>query len=325
LPFLLVSFVVIAAVGVLMLVLVTGDSGSPMPQVSSDATMSQSADAETTDSSQITAHPTPAVDADEGPLLPTPDTAVAIDPGDSELEVKCLRYRTDQKWNDLDSCADQLKEAKPALAKELKARATLEGRAVPRINAFEIALRDRNLKKAQSELEALVNVTSYAKLKQRYEQAENAAIQNLIGRLDRAKDSDCKEYNQIVQQEKATKPPRVVAEATSEVLCVNDEVATPPRSSPSASPPSCDHEELAEEGKGKFALGKLSTAFEAYEAAWNCHQDATYAEKAFIIACNIPSVEKARLFWKRLPQAMQTRALGICTRNDITEDELNGP
>jgi hypothetical protein len=36
-------------------------------------------------------------------------------------------------------------------------------------------------------------------------------------------------------------------------------------------------------------------------------------------------VEKAKLFWKRMPQAMKTRAVGICLRNGITDEMLNAP
>jgi ABC transport system ATP-binding/permease protein len=272
------------------------------------------------DAGQIAVNPPPTVDADEGtplPPPPTPDAAVAINTGSSELEVECLRYRADQKWDDLDSCADRLKAANPALSRELKARAALETKAVPRMNAFEAAIKDRNLKKARAELESITSVTQYAKLRQRYEQAENAAIQDMIGRLERAKDGDCKEYNQIVQQEKATKPPRVAAEATRQVKCAATQTPPPPQS--------CDHEALAEKGKEQYALGNLASALGQYEAAWNCKQDPMYAEKSFIVACNLPRVEKAKLFWKRMPQAMKTRAVGICMRNGITDEMLNAP
>lgn len=48
------------------------------------------------------------------------------------------------------------------------------------------------------------------------------------------------------------------------------------------------------------------------------------AEKAFIVACNLVHVAKARLYWKRMTTHMQERARNICDRNGITQDMLDG-
>ena len=244
----------------------------------------------------------------------------AVTPG-AELEIECLRYQADQKWADLDACADQLKATNPTLAKELKARATLETKAVPRINAFEAAMRDKNLKRAKSELDALQNAASYRKLKQLYEQAEDAAIRDLATRLERAKEPDCKKYNQLVQQEKVAKPPRVATEATNQVKC------TPAATAAQAPKPasSCNATTFANKGGEQYASGQLAAALSSFEQAWACKQDSSYADKAFIIACNLPNLAKARLFWKRMPQPSRARAVMICVRNGITEEQLNGP
>jgi len=274
---------------------------------------------ETPDSPQVAVNPPVTADATEEPVTNPPPVVVdappPATPGNSELELECRRYASDQKWDDLDSCADRLKAVSPAAAKELKNRALLETRALPRINAFQAALRDRNLKKAKQELEAISSqATQYAKLRSEYEKTENAAIQEVVGRLERVKDGDCKEYNAILAQEKQSKPARVAAEAARQVRC-----------SPAAAPAACDHDALQEKGKEQYAQGLLAAALVSYEAAWNCKQDPLYAEKSFIVACNIPNVGKAKLFWKRMNSAMKQRALMICVRNQITEEMLNAP
>jgi hypothetical protein len=249
-----------------------------------------------------------------------PDAPRQSDPAtsSSEIEVECLGYQFNQRWDDLDACSERLKPINPTVAKQLKERAVLETRAVPRIAAFETAIRDRNLKTAGAQLEAISpQATGYTKLRQRYEQAENEAIRDLAQRLERVKKLDCKEYNQLLQQEKWSKPPRVAAEAQRQVRC------TPAQ--PTSPPIACNDEDLADTGKEQFALSRHTAALTAYEQAWSCNPDPAYAEKAFIVACNIPSPMKAKLHWKRMPTVMRARALEICVRNGITADVLDGP
>jgi hypothetical protein len=286
------------------------------------------------DAAEVAAPPPPTPTPAAAPPSPSPppvDAAGSGAAGNSKLEAECLRDQSDQKWSELAACANQLKAASPTLAKELEARASLETKAVPRIGAFEAAMRDKNLKQAKAELDGLANVTSYAKLKQAYEKVEDAAVGDLVARLERAKGGDCKEYNQLVEQEKASKPPRVAAEATRQVKC------TPAGPLPSAKkasagddllrpkPPKCDAEALAEKGKEQHALGQYAAALTSFELAWSCKQDPLYAEKAFVIACNLPHAAKAKLFWKRMTVPMRQRAVMICVRNGITEDTLNAP
>jgi ABC transport system ATP-binding/permease protein len=257
---------------------------------------------------------------EESPLPAVPDAPQAAPQvGASELEIECLRYQSDQKWDDLDACADRLKAVGPAAAKKLKERAVLETKAVPKINAFEVALRDKNLKKALEELRGLTNVTSYAKLKQRYEAVEDAAVRELVEKLKAARDADCRQYNQLLAQEKAAKPPSVAAEAARQVRCT-ERVATP---TPPQPPAGCNAEELAEAGAKQYAAGQLAAGLASWEAAWNCKQDPNYAEKAFIIACNLPNQAKAKANWRRMNAAMKQRALMICVRNGISEEMLN--
>ena len=235
----------------------------------------------------------------------------------SALELECLRHLSNRKWADLDGCAGRLMPEKPAVAKSLKERAALEAKAAPRIAAFEAALKAKALKKARSELDVIsTRVIGYAKLRQSYEQAETAAISEVAALLERVKNGDCKEYDKIAQQEKVVQPPRVVAEATKQVQCTP---SAPPQ------PSQCITAIFSEQGKEHYAHGRLVAALASYEAAWTCGQDPQYAEKAFIIACNVPSLMKAKLFWKQLSPLMRQRAVMICVRNNITEDMLNAP
>ena len=67
----------------------------------------------------------------------------------------------------------------------------------------------------------------------------------------------------------------------------------------------------------------VAAGLASWEAAWACKQDPNYAEKAFIIACNLPNQAKAKTNWRRMTAAMKQRALMICVRNGISEEMLN--
>lgn len=234
------------------------------------------------------------------------------------MKGECLRYRFNQQWRDLAVCAERLNVIDPALAREFKDRATLEIKAVPKIEAFTAAIRNKNLGQAKAELDGLVTITSYPKLKSLYEQAERAAILELGARLAQAKADDCKEYHQILLQEQASQPARVVEEASREVTC------TPVRATTSSLSP-CDSKGLADEGRNQYALGQLTAAIRSYEAAWSCNPAPEYAERGFEIACKIPSVRNAKLFWKRISTEMKQLLVALCVRNGITEEMLDAP
>ncbi len=257
-------------------------------------------------------------DAAETAPPPAPPDASQV--GSSEIEVECLRYQADRKWDDLDSCATRLMTTNAAAAKDFKSRAALETKAQGPISRFETAIRDRDLKKAAEELKQIPNTAlDYRKLKERYDQAEGVAIAAVVQRLKGAiSGGDCKEkeYDQILAQERASKPARVAEEARRQVRCVQR---------PDPQPTRCDADAFVEKGKEQYATGQLGPALASYEAAWNCKQDPQHAEKAFVIACNLASTGKARLHWKRMTTVMRQRAAAICVRNGITQDMLDAP
>jgi hypothetical protein len=115
---------------------------------------------------------------------------------------------------------------------------------------------------------------------------------------------------------------RVATEGQGEKDAVSA-VQTPPGPRPAPPAPACDAAGLAEKGRDQYAIGQLAAALQSFEQAYACKADAAIAEKAFVVACNMVSAPKARLFWKRLSPALRQRAIAICVRNGITEDMLD--
>jgi len=262
-----------------------------------------------------------------------------------KLEVECLHDQYNQAWAELATCADRLSSVNASLAKDLKARATLELEAVPHLGAFEAALRDKDLKQAKAELDALANVTRFSKLKRSYEEAEDTAIQDLAARLAAAKSDDCQAHQQLLEQARAASPPRVTDEAVRLTPCTPTTAEQPaqpeaqaaqpeaqatsqPQPAPQQTKPApttCNSGALAAKGQQLYSVGMFAAALATYELAWACKPDPDYATKAFILACNVPNAAKAKLFWKRISPARRQQAIGICIRNGITEAQLTAP
>jgi pSer/pThr/pTyr-binding forkhead associated (FHA) protein len=256
-----------------------------------------------------------AAETDNPPVTPDAGSAPS-----SELEFECVRYQSEKNWADLEGCAQRMKAANHAEWKKYKDRADLETKAGPRITAFERELKERNLKNAKTELEQIPKgVIDYAKLKQRYDEVEGAAIKELIAKLDRVNKGDCKEYERLLQQERNARPARVAAEAQKAVRC------TPAQQQQQNPPERCDPETYAEKGKEFHASGQHSAAYEIFEKAYACNKDVQYAEKAFISACNMPNPLKAKTQWRRLPAVNKQRVQNVCVREGISIEQLEAP
>jgi eukaryotic-like serine/threonine-protein kinase len=318
------GFAGLVVAGVLGTVIVVGargsgsDPGSQEQGSREDTAALDPADAGSAEA-EIEVTPTSTPDPEEAsPPPPSPPDAAPV--GNNEVEVECLRYQAERSWGELDSCATRLMATNPATAKDFKSRAALETKAQGPIGRFEAALQDRDLKKAAEALRQIPNTAlDYRKLKAQYEQAESAAIAAVVQRLKAVTaGGKCreKEYDQILAQERASKPARVAAEAMRLVTCGR---------TPDPSPIPCDAEALADKGKEQYGNGQLAATLTSYEAAWSCKQDPQYAEKAFITACNLANVSKARVHWKRMTPMMKQRASAICVRNGITQDMLDAP
>jgi len=267
----------------------------------------------TTPATATTTATTPAAGAAPGTAgEPEPEIEMDPAPAASELEAECRKYLAERKWHELELCADKLQPADPKRAEQLKTRATLESASAPHLAAVEAALEKKDLLRAKAELDRVwKGCGKYPQVKARYDEVEQAAIDTLAGNLEKINAGDCKEYLRVVSLESASKPTRVAAEAQRRVPCV---VQT-----------NCNAHQLADKGKELFVAGKRTAALESFEAAWSCSQSALYAQMAFVTACNLPSVAKAKLFWKRLTPQSKTRSIDDCVRNRITQDMLDAP
>jgi hypothetical protein len=87
--------------------------------------------------------------------------------------------------------------------------------------AADQGLRDKDLRRARAALDQVWSASvEYPRLKAAYAAAEARAITDLAARLDRVKDSDCREYNSLLAKERASQLTRVTTEAARLAPCV---------------------------------------------------------------------------------------------------------
>jgi len=319
LPYVLGSLVIAGAVGAIAAVISTSPPESRGTQIdykwigsapsSADTAAAGGEDGKLAMSAPDAAAPSP----DDAAPSPDATAGTTAAPGAAaDLESECRGFQVDRKWSELVQCADKLKATDPKRAEELRAQAA-QGIETARIASFEAALRSNNLKAAQAELERVgPESVEYPRLKQRYAAAvEGQVTANLVARLAHALSPSCTEYSAILAKERTSQPERIITSATRQVTC------TP------LSPTQCDAKALAERGRQLHAAGKLVLAIASYESSWICKRDPQTAQRGFIIACSIPDLPKAKVYWRRLPMETKKSAVAFCENNKITEQQLN--
>lgn len=237
---------------------------------------------------------------------------VAASTSAANLDTECRGYQAARQWSALEQCTDRLQPLDPARAAELKTRAVEEARSAPHVLAVQAALHGKHLKQARAELDQVwAESIDYISLKRAYDSAESQEIDTLATQLDSVKDASCTAYNQLLATERATNPPRVLAEAIHRVRCV--------------ARPACDANPLVARGGQQFAAGQLAESLASYEAAYACQPEPAQLQKAFVVVCNLRDLAKAKSYWKRLTPQLRSSALGVCIRNGLDETMLRTP
>jgi tetratricopeptide (TPR) repeat protein len=96
-----------------------------------------------------------------------------------------------------------------------------------------------------------------------------------------------------------------------------------PRAAPAAS---CDAKELEDKGVAATGAGLAELALSRYEAALACKgaNEPRLHKLAFMTACQLKALDKARLHWAQLSDTEKPMLVQMCKRNGITQAELDG-
>ena len=89
--------------------------------------------------------------------------------------------------------------------------------------------------------------------------------------------------------------------------------------------PACDADALEEKGITAEGAGQHARALADFEQALKCKPGVPrLVSLAFMSACQLRDVTKARRYWRELPSARQPTLLQMCMRQGITQDDLEG-
>ncbi|HEY5945994.1 MAG TPA: hypothetical protein VIV40_10915 [Kofleriaceae bacterium] len=84
-----------------------------------------------------------------------------------------------------------------------------------------------------------------------------------------------------------------------------------------APPANCDADALKEAGMENINMGQHAAALAKFEASLKCKSDPYVIQLAFMEACMSGNAEKAKLYYKRMTPAQQTKFGQICVRNKV--------
>lgn len=88
-------------------------------------------------------------------------------------------------------------------------------------------------------------------------------------------------------------------------------------------PTPCDADALVARGSDQHTAGNYREAHALLEQAYACRPDGRAAQLAFITACKVPDVAKARTAWRRLTAQQQQTTVVMCVRNGISQEALD--
>jgi hypothetical protein len=87
----------------------------------------------------------------------------------------------------------------------------------------------------------------------------------------------------------------------------------------------CDADRLRNEGSQAEGVSQHALALAKFEESFRCKPDPRTVPMAFMAACNMSNVPKAKLYWQKLSPDQQNRFVQICERNRIDRRQLDAP
>jgi hypothetical protein len=213
------------------------------------------------------------------------------------------------------TCSEELTPFDAVMAKNLRDLATREIEAEARARGVSDAIDQGDLQQARVELEQIASGSVYRRsAEDRLDAAVATILPTLAAQASRAKDKDCKRYDDLLQRIEDKYGKAVERLVKAKVTCAGRATVKPPAV--------CDAEALKDTAQQAFTSGAFGQALKGFEDSYACRASADTAMRAFITACNLKRATAARKWFQALPGNMQTQTKVICTRNGISEEDL---
>ena len=279
---------------------------------------------------QVAVTPPPSIDAAVVAEI-TPDAAVTnAHPGD-DIKIECLTLSTAKEWAKMAECADRLGATDPTTAKTLRTKAAAENKADSATRNMEDAIKAKDFKKAQAELDKIPSDSVYRNDAQNaFKTASRDLIDDYRDRAQSLADAKkCDEMRRLIREadnkgvgeeaHKVTCKPEVVADnpPPPKLDCnktPND--ARCPKQGSNTKPPDkdCDADALKAKGDEYLQNGMDAAALAAFEASMRCKSDSGLLRMAYMAACRSKSWQKAKYYYSKVPASQTTNITQICIR-----------
>ena len=280
-------------------------------------------------SDTVAVTPPPSIDASVVAEV-TPDAAVTnAHPGD-DVKVECLTLSTAKEWAKMAECADRLAVTDPVTSKTMRAKAAAENKADSAKRNMEDAIKAKDFKKAQAELDKIPSDSVYRNDAQNaYKTASSDLIDDYRARAQSLADAKkCDEMRRLIREadnkgvgeeaHRVTCRPETVVENTPPKLDCNKTPndARCPKQGSNTKPPDkdCDADALKAKGDEYLNNGMDAAALASFEASMRCKGDPSLLRMAFMAACRAKSWQKAKYYYSKVPASQAQGISQICVR-----------
>jgi pSer/pThr/pTyr-binding forkhead associated (FHA) protein len=279
----------------------------------------------------------------------TLDAGEAVKPDDiaGQLKVECGQFAVEKKWTDALKCADRLGQHDAATSKKLKAtyKGELENELAK--GRLDEAIHDKSYAKAKKELGQIEDDSVYRSEAQaafdKFEDTVVALYHDSASALKRS--NKCNEIDKLVSEAREKGGAKAAA-AVSSQKCTQVATARPEKpdcsnrlvdgssackrqfcasnpkddkcgSSQVTAPANCDADASKEKGMQNINMGQHAAALAQFEASLRCKNDSYVLQLAFMESCSSGNSAKAKLYFKKLTPAQQTKFAQICIRQKV--------
>jgi pSer/pThr/pTyr-binding forkhead associated (FHA) protein len=269
-----------------------------------------------------------------------------------QIKVECGQFAVEKKWTDALKCADRLGQHDPAASKKLKAtyKGELENELAK--GRLEEAIREKNYAKAKKELGQIEDDSVYKSEAQGLFDTFEDSIVALYrdSALSLKRGNKCGEIDKLINEARDKGGAKAAAAVTSQkctqVAVVPDRPEKPDCSNKLVdgsaackkqfcagnpkddkcggggggsgtqvtAPANCDPEAAKEKGMQNINMGQHAAALAQFEASLRCKGDPYVLQLAFMESCASGNSPKAKLYYKKLTPAQQTKFAQICIR-----------
>jgi pSer/pThr/pTyr-binding forkhead associated (FHA) protein len=301
-----------------------------------------------------TVHPTiptaePAIDAARPAVAGSAAASAGKDDDKSQKAGKCIELQAAKDWQGLVDCAKALEGLGATdKAKAFSAVAVREQSNELKANSVRQALRERNLRDAQTTLAEIGEASVYYKsLSDALAKAEATAIEASLRKANGfAASHDCASLRTQYKQLSQSSSPRVAA-AIAQVKCTERTAAAdpgpvtrptpaigsasaaspalPPMTSPATAAGPCaavNVDETMQQAANQYATGFAKSALTLVLKALACKQEIRMYRMAAMYACGAHDVTTARLYYKKLDPTIQSPIVQKCQQEGL---DVRGP